>query len=70
MAVSKFGIMYKIYTFLKDLKYHFCISASQRHNFIKYREYFGTDTHIIIKYASTIFISRQEQEVVKKIIEQ
>lgn len=39
--------------FIKEVNYYFCNSSRRRKEFIKFQKYFGTDIHVIFKYAST-----------------
>ncbi|XP_065361974.1 zinc finger MYM-type protein 6-like [Calliphora vicina] len=68
VAAAKLGIPNEIDKFIRDINYYFCNSASRRVDFVKFQEYFGADIHIIFKYATTRWLSRQE--VVDRIVEQ
>lgn len=54
--------------FITDVNYYFCNSSNRKKEFIKFQEYFGTANHVIFKYASTRWLSRQE--VVDRFLEQ
>lgn len=58
----------KIYKFLKDINYYFCNSPLRRADLQSFQEYFGTEMHVILKYAPTRWLSRQG--VVDRILEQ
>ena len=49
----------KIEKLIRDINHHFCNSSSRKHEFIKFQEYFGAETHVILRYAPTRWLSRQ-----------
>ena len=44
---------------IREINYHFCNSSSRKAQFLQFQEEFGTELHIILKYAATRWLSRQ-----------
>lgn len=67
-AASKHSIPDDIDKFIREINFHFCNSSSRKKDFVQFQEYFNTDIHVILKYCTTRWLSRQE--LVNRILEQ
>ncbi|XP_075161205.1 uncharacterized protein LOC142234025 [Haematobia irritans] len=68
-SCAAFSILPKqIDKLMREINHHFCNSPSRKQDFLQFQEYFGTEMHVILGYASTRWLSRKE--VVDRILEQ
>lgn len=49
----------KIAKLIQDINHHFCHSASRKADFLKFQQDFGSELHVILRFSSTRWLSRQ-----------